>query len=64
MLVLIKRHHHSPALSSMAAGNNTKQRGFPNCLHTCRAVEVSQLTTHCLLTVSERKQLKKEKKKD
>lgn len=57
-LALIKRHHHSPALSRTAAGNNTKQRSFPNCLHTCRAVEVSQLATHCLLTMYERKQLK------
>lgn len=55
---LIKRHHHSPALSRTAAGNNTKERGFANCLHTCRGVEVSQLATHCLPTMYERKQLK------
>lgn len=58
-LVLIKKHRCSPALSRTAAGNNTKQRGFPNCLHTYRAVEVCQRHTHCLLTMYERKQLKR-----
>lgn len=37
-LALIKRQHHSPAHSRKTAGNNTKHRGFSNCLHTCRAV--------------------------
>lgn len=48
-LMLIKRHHHSPAFSRMTAGNNTKQSAFSNCLHTCRAVELTQLAMHCLL---------------
>lgn len=56
--LLIKRHRCSSALSRTAAGYNTKQRDFPNCLHTCRAVEVCQLATRCLLTMYERKQLK------
>lgn len=58
--LLIKRHRCSSALSRTAAGYNTKQRDFPNCLHTCRAVEVCQLATRCLLAMYERKQLKEE----
>lgn len=52
-LMLIKRHHHSPAFSRMTAGNNTKQSAFSNCLHTCRAVELTQLAMHCLLCMKE-----------
>lgn len=32
-------------------------KGFCNCLHTCRAVEFSQLAMDCLLTMHTRKQL-------
>lgn len=57
-LMLIKRHHHSPAFSRMTAGNNTKQSAFSNCLHTCKAVELTQLAMHCLLCMKKKKQLK------